>query len=126
MSSVIVADASCLIGLDNINRLPILAKLYTEILLPPAVSMEFGNPISFARIVVPSDKDLVRSLSILLGAGESEAIALAIEKKVQVILDDKKARGIAEEMGLMPIGTVGILLKAKIANHISSLTEDIG
>ena len=121
MSGVIVADASCLIGLDNISKLQTLTKLYSDILIPPAVRMEFGKDLPFAQIISPQDKELIRSLSIMLGAGESEAIALAIEKATSIILDDKKARSVAEGMGLNSIGTVGILIKAKLGNHIHSL-----
>jgi predicted nucleic acid-binding protein len=48
-----------------------------------------------------------------LGRGESEAIHLAKERNANLILlDDKKARRVAEEHGLTVTGTLGILLIA--------------
>jgi len=61
-----------------------------------------------------------------LGAGESEAIALAIELSAAIILDDKKARTVAEVMGLHPVVTVVFLLLAKRERLIQSLTRTIG
>ncbi len=41
-------------------------------------------------------------------------IALALElSDVLLILDDKKARRVAQQMGMKVIGTVGMLLRAK-------------
>jgi predicted nucleic acid-binding protein len=46
--------------------------------------------------------------------GEAEAIALAMELgDVLLILDDKKARRVAQQIGLKVIGTVGMLLRAQ-------------
>lgn len=50
---------------------------------------------------------------MMLGAGEAEAIALAHEKGMRLILDDRKARAIATRLGVPITGTVGLLLKAK-------------
>jgi predicted nucleic acid-binding protein len=49
-----------------------------------------------------------------IGPGEAEAIALAIEAgAARIVLDDKKARRIARELGVTVTGTVGVLLRAK-------------
>jgi predicted nucleic acid-binding protein len=125
MEPAIVSDASCLIGLSNIGKLHILSKLYSKVIIPPAVEREYGGRVPFAEVIAPSDNDLVRSLGLFLGAGESEAIALAIELSTTIILDDKKARTTAEGMGLHPVGTVGILLRAKRERLIQSLTHTI-
>jgi len=50
-------------------------------------------------------------LSFQLHEGESEAINLAVMKKSELILlDDKKARVVAKNMGLTVRGTLGLLL----------------
>lgn len=56
---------------------------------------------------------MVATLRLLVDPGESEAIALAYEKGVRIILDDRKARGLAQRLGIPVTGTVGLLLKAK-------------
>jgi predicted nucleic acid-binding protein len=53
-------------------------------------------------------------LSVSLGAGESEAIILALELRAQlVILDDRPARRLAQALQVPVVGTVGILVAAK-------------
>jgi predicted nucleic acid-binding protein len=121
--SVVVADTSCLIGLHKMGRLELLPALYTDIFIPPAVLDEFANALPFAKVVMPSDINLTRSLRLILGAGESEAISLALEQNCPIILDDKRARQIATGMGLSHIGTVGILVKAKQKALIPSLAQ---
>jgi predicted nucleic acid-binding protein len=53
-------------------------------------------------------------LNASLGAGESEAIALALEIRADVIvMDDGAARRLARLLGLQVVGTLGVLLQAK-------------
>ena len=53
-----------------------------------------------------------------LGRGEREAIALALETKVDlVILDDQQGRRIACEWGLVVTGTVGVLIEARVLGY---------
>ena len=92
------------------------------------------NPIDYNWIrvvepqVVPSEW-----LTLDLGAGELEAIALALENPSHVVLlDDAWARRIAQAAGLTGWGTLKILLEAKsqgltknIKHTIDSL-EDVG
>ena len=54
----------------------------------------------------------VESLSMYLGAGESEAIVLAKENDCPLIIDDGDGRKAASNMNMDITGTVGILSKA--------------
>jgi len=64
----------------------------------------------------------VRFLKLNLHAGESEAIALALERGIKgIILDDKQAREIADELGLKVIGTLGLLILAKRKGLLSEV-----
>ncbi len=55
----------------------------------------------------------VKAFRLHLGAGESEAIALAVERHADfIILDDLKARQTADELILPVIGTVAVLHKS--------------
>ncbi|MFZ5569136.1 MAG: DUF3368 domain-containing protein [Thermodesulfobacteriota bacterium] len=60
------------------------------------------------------DPQLVKSLSILVDSGEAEAIALA-QKTADciILLDDSRARKIAQRLNINQIGTLGLLLRAK-------------
>jgi len=54
--------------------------------------------------------------------GESSAIALALETPDStIILDDYKARKIADQLGLIFTGTVGVIIKAKLNGIIPSI-----
>ena len=68
----------------------------------------------------------IRTLLLQLDVGEAEAIALALsEEDSLVILDDKKARGVALDLGLSITGTIGVLIKAKRQGILSDLSEVI-
>ena len=54
--------------------------------------------------------------------GESSAIALALETAdCTVILDDYKARKVAELLGINVTGTIGVIIKAKLRGIIPSI-----
>ncbi|HEX5150997.1 MAG TPA: DUF3368 domain-containing protein [Parafilimonas sp.] len=57
-----------------------------------------------------------------LDKGESSAIALAIEiADSTIILDDYKARKIANQLHLNFTGTLGVIIKAKLKGIIPSI-----
>jgi predicted nucleic acid-binding protein len=61
-----------------------------------------------------------------LGDGEREAIALAFEIGADAVLIDERAgRRVAEEAGLKVIGTLGLLLEAKRAGHVTTIRAEL-
>lgn len=122
MPETAIVDTSVLIALDRINLLDILCKIYSEIILPEAVISEFGTPTIGCYSTKKVESSLVKLLMIDLniGRGESEAIALARETGMRIIIDDLKARKVAETLGLNITGTIGILLKAEKLRLIES------
>ncbi|KAF0242676.1 MAG: hypothetical protein FD180_3777 [Planctomycetota bacterium] len=114
MRPLAVADSACLIGLERISRLDLVSAQFTTVLAPPAVLAEFGVPLPWLKPSTPKNTTLVAALRLQVESGESEAIALAAETSgAEIILDDRKARRIAGEMGLAIVGTVGLLLRGK-------------
>lgn len=142
MSKVVIADSTCLIGLSKIGRLDVLHQLFGHIIVPSAVYHEvvirgmgrFGakevEKAFWVETREVKNKLAVNTLKLLmLGAGEAEAIALAVEDKADfIILDDWKARQIALQMSLPVIGTVAVLTKAMekgVIEDFSSVLEDL-
>jgi uncharacterized protein len=123
-----VVDSTCLIGLDQIGHLDLLPKLFDPIHAPPEVERESGFTPEWLRIEIPSNPDLVAALKVMVDDGEAEAIALALERKWRIVLDDRRARDLAQQLGLKVIGTVGILIRAKRAGilpWISPLLKEL-
>ena len=100
--------------MQRIGQLDILSQLFSTVIAPEAVMEEVGIPIPWLDIKTPGNLAAVSALRTQLDDGEANVIALALELgEVLVLLDDKKARRIARQMGLRVIGTVGILVRAK-------------
>ncbi len=116
-----VIDSACLIGLERIGRLDLLPALFDPIFVPPAVNQEFGVLPAWMTVERPADVGMVAALRLLVDPGESEAIVLAYEKGLRIILDDRKAREVAQRLGVPVTGTVGLLLKAKQEGVISAV-----
>ena len=115
MPEIAIVDASVLIALEEIELLHILCSVYSQIILPEVVINEFGTPTidcySVRKVTSPMVKLLGRDSN--LGKGESEVIALAHETGMRIIIDDLKARKVAETLDLNFTGTIGVLLKAE-------------
>jgi predicted nucleic acid-binding protein len=121
----VVSNFSPLIALAGIRRLDFLPAIFESVLIPPAVAREISPSIPvlppWLRIHAPSVLPPAPLLRRRLGAGEREALALAIELKADwIILDDLPARRSAEAAGLNVIGTLGTLLAAKRAGLLNS------
>jgi uncharacterized protein len=132
MSGIVVSDSTAIIQLSRIHALDILKNLFGEIYIPRAVSNEIsrGNQpgalqlanLSWIKIVSVSDRKMVETLAARLDLGETEAIALALERGASLlVIDEKKGRKVAAERRIPIIGVAGILVKAKQAGLISSV-----
>ena len=122
MSLLAVTNSTCLIGLERIGRLDLLPQVFSTVFAPPTVATEVRTPASWLRIQAVQNSAVVATLKTQMDSGEAEAIALAMELgDVLLILDDKKARRVAGQIGLKVIGTVGMLLRAKRAGVIAEV-----
>jgi hypothetical protein len=122
MREIVIVDTSVLIALEKIGLLDILCKVYEEIILPEGVVQEFGGIDTGCHTVRTVKSGLIDILmrDLNLGIGESEVIALAYENKNKALIDDSKARKIAERFGLTISGSIGVLLKAEKMGLIES------
>ncbi len=121
MKTAVVVDCACLIGLERIGHLDVLSAMFDLIFVPPAVCAEFGAVPAWISLERPADAGMVAALRLLVDPGESEAIVLAYEKGLRIILDDRKAREVAVRLGVPITGTVGLLLKAKQEGVIAAV-----
>ncbi len=123
MPKVIIADTSCLIVLTKIGELDLMHKLYQRVTITHDVLLEYGLDLpSWMEVQQVNDKYRQQLLEMQLGKGEASAIALALETDDPiVILDDWKARIIAERLGVTVTGTIGVLIKAKHTGIIPSI-----
>lgn len=125
-----VSDASPLIALAQIDRLGLLQRLFEEIAVPPAVAREIAPTLPRPPAWIherplsrPVDPASVRAP---LDPGESEAMSLALERASPgVVLDDRRARRLAQTLGLHVVGTLGVLLPAKRRGLIPVIRPEI-
>ena len=122
--TIIIADASCLIALTNINALWILESVYKKVFITETILIEYELAIpDFIKIKEVKDLNLQRVLSGYLDPGEASAIALGIENPDSIlILDDLKGRKEAQKLKIRYTGTLGVIIKAKKENHITDHT----
>jgi len=118
---MIIADATILITLINIDAFRILKLFIDRIIVPHEVYYEVSRKASAKKYIdsqidalyisVESYKDsqLFKEVHYLLDAGESASITLAIERNLPLIIDEKKGRKFAQKQGVEIIGLVGIL-----------------
>ncbi len=128
-----ISDAGPLIVLYETSLLWLLNELYDEIVITQSVSSELlkkpeGKEIVEKEWINVSDikgSEAIKILTALLDEGEAEAIAMAKEKNLPVLIDEKKGRGIAKSLDLKVQGTLGILIKAKREGLIDSVKDCI-
>ena len=123
--TIVIADASCLIALDNIGELNLLQRLYSEITITPEVASEYGLGLPiWITIRSPFDTARVDELRLTLDRGEASTIILAMESlDCLLIIDEKKGRRIAEQAGLRIIGTIGVIARGLDAGLLDSPSD---
>lgn len=129
-SQIIICNSGPLIALCSIRKLELLRQTYEKVLVPESVFREvtLSSELPGARemencgwiVRVCADRRPDTFLTNELGNGEAEVIALAANQKThRVLIDERKARRIAEYYySLRVTGTGGILLRAKKDGHI--------
>jgi uncharacterized protein len=129
--AIVVSDTSPIRALAHIDLLVVLEALFGQVVVPPAVDNELLHPpvglprvdvrtLSFVRIRMPGILNQVRILRATLDPGESEALALALElETLAILIDEAAGRAMAKRLGLLPIGVLGTLVRAKHRGLIS-------
>lgn len=131
-STLIVADSSALVALAICEALPLLISLYDEIKVPQTVYEEVtvtdkpqAAPLTEflnGRVV---HVDTTRFVLAAGGLGQGEIEAMALYKTLsadRLLIDDRRARLIAEANDIECIGALGVLLLARQKKLIDQVT----
>jgi len=120
--NIVISDTTALIILAKSDLLSLLSNLFQKIYIPQAVYDELMfkddivkyriNQFNAISIKPVSDlKTLERIKRLNIDKGEIEAISLAIELDLMLIIDERKGRKIALNQGLKIVGVLGILIE---------------
>ena len=77
--------------------------------------MEAAGCFEFIRL---EDSEQLSSLRIVLDLREAEAITLAIDRKLPILIDVRKGRNIAKQLNLTATGFAGVLILAVKKNAL--------
>jgi len=123
----IVSDTTTLIILGKLGRYDLLENLFSKIYIPQEVMREIDiksdgvyqeiEKNSLFETKEIKDMALFALLDGILDKGESEAIVLAKELELILLIDEKKG---AKNMGLSIIGLIGVLILNVKKNLISN------
>ncbi len=126
---LIIADTSCIILFDKIEELEILKNTFPEILVTDKVVEEYGQTPEWITVKSDYPRESFKKLSLNFGPGESSCIALAQMLDNPILLvDDRRAKKVAEEIGIECVGSLGVLLIAKrekVIDNVKSILRKI-
>lgn len=129
MPTAIVADASPLIALYDGGCLQILKIAFDEVIIPERVHKEvFANSRNRAKpkwikIRAITKAETIYRFSQLneqMDRGESEAIALAEELGLEVLLDERRARAICRDLQIAHKSAFEVCILLRRANQITA------
>jgi predicted nucleic acid-binding protein len=135
---IVVSNTTPILGLYKIERLHLLRDLFNQVWVPTAVYNEITvlgrdkqgyDAVDVAEYIDVKQVQNVLATSLLrpqLDYGEAEAIVLAKELKADILLlDEMKARRVAQASAQNVIGTIGILQIAKNQGLIRNMKSHL-
>ena len=127
---MIVTDTGPLIAFPRIRGLSLLQQVVRELVIPEAVYNELvgtGRDRPGAQEVEHSmwiqrravtDLATLALLPAYLHRGEREALVLARELRVRLLIDEQRGRKVAVEWGVEVLGSLGVLAEAKRSGFV--------
>jgi hypothetical protein len=128
-----VADAGPILSFARAHHLPLLHAVLGTLLIPEAVHVEIvvrgaGKPgaaeVQDAAWIVRTpvkDQALMASLPTHLDRGEREALALAKERGVGLLVDDREARRVARQQRIPHFGSLRVLQEGKARGLLAAV-----
>jgi len=119
---IIISDTTALITFAKSDILSLLDNLFEVIYIPIAVHNELIIKDDIVKYRIDKfDKISIKKVSDLsilktiekfkIDKGETEAISLALELDLKLIIDEKKGRQVALSQGVSIVGVLGILIE---------------
>lgn len=141
-AALLVADSGPLIALARLDRLELPARYFESVLVTATVWEEVTrkpNAAETPRLISALATELLKLvpepenipdvvLRHTIDVGERGAIALALELNACILVDDRRARQLAVELGRPVVGTLGLLLRAReegVIPHLRTLIEQL-
>jgi predicted nucleic acid-binding protein len=127
---LVIADTGALISLGHVGQINLIEKVFGDFYIAQAVWEEiqnYENPEFDDKILMDLKKRIIKiksknHLSMIMDYGESESIILYGELQADFLLiDDNKARIVAESLGVNCIGSIGLLIKARQKGFITEI-----
>ena len=122
MNKIVISDTTALIVFAKSDTLFLLSNLCQKVYIPKAVYDELMAKDDIVKYRIKTfgllEQKFVSNIEIFekiktfkLDKGEAEAISLALELDLMLIIDEKKGRKIALNQGLKIVGILGILIE---------------
>jgi len=115
----VVSNSSPIIILAKTENMSLFTNVFNNVIIPQTVYNEIvskkdiaAKQLKSAKFITVSqvnNSDTLQNLYAILDKGEAEAIALAKELDLLLIIDEKKGRNIARNFDLKIIGFLGVL-----------------
>jgi len=130
---IVISDSSPIRALHHLGLLSLCHELYGTVIIPRTVQVELRRSTTTCpaleiadyphfQIHVAQAHPLSLGIPTDLDAGETEAIAIAIELHADLLLmDERKGTDSARHLGLPTIGVLGVLLEAKRQSRIAQV-----
>ncbi|MDE1857974.1 MAG: hypothetical protein KGI26_02755 [Thaumarchaeota archaeon] len=129
-----VSNSSPLIHLARLGKLRYVREAFPSLIVPGGVrheTIERGKTSGHSDALLleklekegwlkvagfnrPSSEKVARELADVVGRGEAEAIALAVERHDRLLIDDQKGRQVATLYGIETTTTLGLLFELLI------------
>ena len=126
LSNFLLADSVFLLEIRYKQKAVITSQVYDEISAGVAkypklkpINDLITNNIFKLYTLTQKEHELYSELIGHLGKGEASCIAIAKEKSVIVVTDDRTARRQCAQMNILVTGTLGILKASLLDNQIS-------
>ncbi|MBL0265743.1 MAG: DUF3368 domain-containing protein [Leptospiraceae bacterium] len=133
---ILVADSSALIALSVCDSLSLLELLFAEVKVPRAVFLEVTKKSKkdadkLSKYLADKIVDVTINQNFIIKEGTieiGELEAMTLYKQLManwLLVDDRRARKIAEVNQIKIIGSLGVLLLSKEKGHITSIKSRI-